>query len=155
MTEPAEEITLGDVVPSDIPAFPALLAQLGYPADEEVIPARIQKISWGGGRVIVARKGERVAGFVALAFLPQIHHDDPLCRITALVVDEAARGAGIGRRLVAEAERIARHHGCQRMEVTSADHRKVAHDFYAGLGYAEKRKRFFKTLGTEAGRLAG
>ena len=86
-------ITLGDVVPADIPAFPALLAQLGYPADEEAIPARIQKISWGGGRVIVARDEERVAGFLTLAFLPQIHHDDPLCRITALVVDEAARGA--------------------------------------------------------------
>ncbi len=143
-------VIVGDVLPADIPAFPALLAQLGYPADEEAVTARIQKIAWGGGRVIVARDDEHVAGFLTLAFLPQIHHDDPLCRITALVVDEAARGGGIGRQLVAEAERIACQHGCLRIEVTSADHRKGAHGFYQALGYAEKRKRFFKNLGEEA-----
>lgn len=139
-------MTLGDIVDSDIQALPPLLAQLGYPAEATQVERRVAGILRAGARLVVARDGSRPVGVLALAFLPQIHHDDPLCRITALVVDESARGAGVGRRLVAEAERIALESGCQRIEVTSADHRAAAHAFYFALGYAEKRKRFMKLL---------
>jgi GNAT superfamily N-acetyltransferase len=139
-------LTLGDVVAADLPAFPALLAQLGYPAEPEALPGRIERIRAGGGRVVVAREGDEVLGLVALAFIPLVHHEQPLARISALVVAEAARGRGVGRRLVAEAERIARAAGCTRIEVTSADHRAAAHAFYLALGYAEKRRRFLKSL---------
>ncbi len=137
---------LGDCAAADLPALRALLVQLGYPTDAAALPGRLARIREAGGRVLVAREGEAVLGLVALAFLPLVHHEAPLCRMTALVVAEQARGRGVGRRLVAEAERIARERGCERVEVTSADHRAAAHAFYLALGYAEKPKRFVKVL---------
>ncbi len=139
-------LTLGDAVAADLPAFPELLAQLGYPTDPAALPGRVERIRAGGGRVLVARAGDRVLGLIALAFLPLIHHERPLARISALVVDQAARGRGVGRRLVAEVERIARAAGCDRIEVMSANHRAAAHAFYGALGYTEKPKRFVKAL---------
>lgn len=139
-------ILLGDVAPSDLPALPDLLAQLGYPSGGDAVAARIPRILDAGGRVLVAREEGDVLGVIAMAFMPLLHHDDELCRITALVVADRARGRGIGKALVAEAERIARGRGCLRIEVTSADHRTGAHAFYLALGYDEKRKRFLKRL---------
>jgi GNAT superfamily N-acetyltransferase len=81
--------------------------------------------------------------------------------LTALVVREPSRGQGIGHRLVAAAEEIARGRGCRRIEVTSAEHRTDAHDFYRHLGYAETSRRFIKHIPevgedvTEGRKLAG
>ena len=142
----ATVIQLGDVAAADIPDLPELLDQLGYPSDADAIAARVQRIGDAGGRVLVAREDDEVLGVMALEFLALLHHDDDLCRITALVVADRARGRGVGRRLVAEAERIARAHRCGRIEVTSAEHRAAAHAFYLALGYHEQRKRFLKHL---------
>jgi GNAT superfamily N-acetyltransferase len=48
--------------------------------------------------------------------------------------------------LVEAVEGWARQHGCDVIEVTSGNQRVDAHRFYEGLGYAEKRKRFVKSL---------
>ena len=142
----ATMIRLGDVTAADIPALPELLEQLGYPSAPDAVAARIGRIGDASGRVLVARQEDEVLGVMALEFLALLHHDDDLCRITALVVADRARGRGVGRRLVAEAERIARERRCLRIEVTSAEHRAAAHAFYLALGYDEKRKRFLKHL---------
>ncbi len=137
---------LGDALPADFAAFPGLLAQLGYPAEPEAIAPRIQRIRDAGGRVVVARRGEAVVGLMALAFLPLVHHDMDILRVSALVVAGHARGTGVGRRLMQLAEQIANEHGCSRVEVTSAEHRYPAHAFYRNLGYSERPRRFVKQL---------
>ncbi len=140
------DLYLGDAIPSDFAAFPGLLAQLGYPSEPATIAPRVDRVRAGGGRVIVARRGETVLGLMTLAFIPLVHHDGGLCRVSALVVAGHARGRGIGRRLMALAEQIAREHQCSRVEVTSAEHRVSAHAFYRSLGYAERPRRFVKQL---------
>jgi len=140
------DLLLGDAAPSDIAAFPALLAQLGYPSEGASLAPRLERVRAAGGRVIVARRGEAVLGLMALSFIPLIHHEADLCRVSALVVAGHARGAGIGRRLMALAEQIAHDHGCSRVEVTSAEHRVSAHAFYHNLGYADRPRRFTKQL---------
>jgi ribosomal protein S18 acetylase RimI-like enzyme len=67
-------------------------------------------------------------------------------RITALAVDPAAHGLGIGRRLVEEGERLCREAGFARIEVTSGATHVPAYDFYRHLGYADHGLRFAKTL---------
>ncbi|HEX9109012.1 MAG TPA: GNAT family N-acetyltransferase, partial [Longimicrobiales bacterium] len=99
-----------------------------------------------GGRLLVAHSGEQPLALAAVAFLPLLHHDDELCRITALVVAGHARGHGIGRQLVEAVERLALERGCLRLEVTSADHRAPAHAFYRNLGFSEHPRRFIKQL---------
>jgi GNAT superfamily N-acetyltransferase len=68
-------------------------------------------------------------------------------RITALVVAEDARGHGLGRRLLREAERFARACGAQRLEISSGIQRTGAHAFYLECGYTESGRRFVRPLG--------
>ncbi|HYV66355.1 MAG TPA: GNAT family N-acetyltransferase, partial [Myxococcales bacterium] len=56
------------------------------------------------------------------------------------------RGTGVGRDLVAVAEAFARDCGCERLELTSAAHRREAHRFYEKLGYSPRPVRFTKDL---------
>jgi GNAT superfamily N-acetyltransferase len=63
-----------------------------------------------------------------------------------MVVADGCRSRGIGGTLLASAEAIARDAGCERIEVTSADARTRAHDFYRRLGYVERPRRFIRYL---------
>lgn len=59
--------------------------------------------------------------------------------IMGLVVDPAARRHGIGRKLVAEAERWASARGLRELAVRSNAARDAAHPFYEELGYGRKK----------------
>ncbi len=85
-------------------------------------------------------------GVAHIFFVPVAHDSAPWCRITALVVDEAQRGRGVGRALVGAAEEAARKAGCSRIEATSALHRTEAHRFYERLDYARSSAHFLKRL---------
>jgi GNAT superfamily N-acetyltransferase len=54
----------------------------------------------------------------------------------ALVVDERARGAGVGRELVASAEAWAVARGCRRLTVATRITRERAHRFYLREGFS-------------------
>ena len=58
------------------------------------------------------------------------------CEILGLVVDGRRRRGGIGRRLVAEAERWAASRGLRQMSVRSNVVREESHPFYEAQGYA-------------------
>jgi GNAT superfamily N-acetyltransferase len=85
----------------------------------------------------------------ALAVLPFFERPGRWGRVVALVVDERARGLGVGRRLLAATEQAAVARGCVRMEITSSRRRTGAHAFYRSLGYADRCEdsaRFLKDL---------
>ena len=86
-------------------------------------------------------------GVLSLHWMPLLHRDKPLGRVTVLVVDEAARGQSIGSKLVAEGERVLREAaGCSAVEVTSNVRRAEAHDFYRSLGYGQPSAYFRRGL---------
>jgi len=133
--------------PGDEPAVAGLLTELGLPTDAAAVRARLD--TFGGdprAHVLVAERADRVVGVLGLHRIPLFHRAGDLARITVLVVAGGHRGQGIGRSLVEAAERIARETRCWRVEVTSAMYLGQAHGFYERLGFAEKRRRFFKDL---------
>jgi ribosomal protein S18 acetylase RimI-like enzyme len=67
-------------------------------------------------------------------------------RITGLAVMAEGRRAGVGRRLVEEAERYFASLGLTRVEVTSGPAHERAHPFYRHLGYRDEGIRFAKSL---------
>jgi Acetyltransferases len=52
-----------------------------------------------------------------------------------VVVDEAARGQGVGEALSREAQRIATEAGAESLRLTSRSHRAAAHRLYERLGF--------------------
>ena len=124
-----------------------LFEQLGHPQTEDALRGRLANVlADPRADVLVAEDGGALVGAATYFFVPVAHDTRPWCRITTLVVDEAHRGHGIGRMLVAAAETAARDAACSRIEATSALHRTGAHRFYEGLGYGQTSAHFLKRL---------
>ena len=75
-----------------------------------------------------------------------MHADEPAAWLTALVVEEEARGQGVGSALVARAEEWAIKHGALRISLTSALHRESAHEFYKARDYEHTGVRLTKVF---------
>jgi N-acetylglutamate synthase-like GNAT family acetyltransferase len=136
---------------ADAAAIAVLLAELGYATAVAEVERRLAALQTGRSAVLVAEHAGEVAGVLTLSMVPVLHEPGDWCRVTALVVADAARRRGLARALVSEAEAIARSHGCGRIEVTSALRRDGAHDFYRGMGFGQVSEHFLKALAAPGG----
>ena len=134
MTHEAD-LTLRLAMPSDAPAIATLFTDEGYPAGPSDIVGRLDHFGDERSRVIVAEHEGSILGFIAVHAMPRFEHDDWIVRILALVVDAGARERGIGRALMAEAERLGHELGAAFVELTAGHHRPEARHLYESLGY--------------------
>src|ERR1700761_6310792 len=119
----------------DAAAATRLCAELGYPAEELAVLARVGQIAGDPNRaVLVVCVDDAVVGWIDLSVEYQLQ-SEPAALIGGLVVSEAARGQGIGRQLCEAAEAWARGRGIARMRVRSNAIRGRAHAFYLRDGY--------------------
>lgn len=128
-------VTLRPATAADADRIAALFTEEGYPAGASDIVARLERFGSPFSTVLVADHEGDVLGFIALHVLPRFEHDDRIVRILALVVDPGVRERGIGRLLMAEAERMATEVGAAFVEVTAGHHRPEARHLYEALGY--------------------
>ena len=131
----ASAISVRPATAADAPAIAALFTDEGYPAGPTDIATRLARFDSPQSRVVVAEHDGATLGFIAVHALPRFEHDDWILRILALVVDAAARERGVGRGLMAEAERIGSELGAAFVELTAAHHRPEARHLYESLGY--------------------
>jgi ribosomal protein S18 acetylase RimI-like enzyme len=129
------QITLRPARPSDAVAIATLFTDEGYPAGPSDILARLEHFNTPQSRVVVAEHDEVILGFIAVHAMARFEHDDWILRILALVVDAGARERGVGRSLMAEAERIGLELGAAFVELTAGHHRPEARHLYESLGY--------------------
>jgi GNAT superfamily N-acetyltransferase len=134
MTDQAT-ILLRPAVPDDAETIASLFTDEGYPAGTSDIVTRLERFASPHARVIVAEHDGALLGFIAVHALPRFEHDDWIVRILALVVDAGARERGVGRTLMAEAERVGREIGAAFVELTAGHHRPEARQLYESLGY--------------------
>ncbi|MFL5673432.1 MAG: GNAT family N-acetyltransferase [Chloroflexota bacterium] len=134
MTDQAT-IQLRRAASTDAESIATLFTDEGYPAGPSDIVARLDRFATDDAQVIVAEHEDALLGFIAFAALPRFEHDDTIVRIVALVVDAGARERGVGRTLMAEAERIGRERGAAFIELTAGHHRPEARQLYESLGY--------------------
>ncbi|HEX5353216.1 MAG TPA: GNAT family N-acetyltransferase [Rhodanobacteraceae bacterium] len=132
--------------PADAEALAGLSGQLGYPADAPAISRRLARVDRGVVLVAVGRQGA-VCGF-AHAAPRRLLIADPFVELAGLVVDETARGSGVGAALLAAVEAWAREQGFASVRVRSNVVREHAHRFYSREGYIEKKRQvvFVKRL---------
>ena len=134
-----------------MPRLALLLGQLGYPATEQDVRDRLAYWTDDPASALfaVADDQDRLLGVAALHVTPILEITGKFGRLVALVVDDAARGRGVGSMLMAAVEERARAAGCLFLEVTSSQHREQAHRFYEGRGYRDTRdrsRRFLRPL---------
>ncbi|HVG93593.1 MAG TPA: GNAT family N-acetyltransferase [Planctomycetota bacterium] len=120
---------------SDAKRIAALAQQLGYPVPVTTVHQRLVLLDPAEHAIgVAARMKEGVIGWVEVC-LEETLTSGRRCRVTGLVVDQAARRQGVGRALLGWAERWARTHGCDELYLTTNEQRQEAHAFYERLGW--------------------
>ena len=134
-------------VEQDAEALSLLLHQLRHPFSAKEIRDQLEKINAEGAlTVLVAEADNEVCGVLALQISLQLHEKAMLARIVDLCVRDTRRGKGVGRKLVAAAEILAREKNCRKLEVTANNFREPAHRFYQQSGMISTHRYFAKPL---------
>ena len=86
---------------------------------------------------IVACSGARIVGYAAIAQRTPFVSNRHIGQLRAIVVDRQARRAGVGRGLLAEAERAARARGFEALRLTVMATNEQAIALYRKAGWSE------------------
>ena len=131
-----------EAVADDLAAVVSLLADdpLGVGReDSDLRPYRaaFDAMQAGAGNVlVVGETGGRVVACFQIALIAGLSRRAAIrAQVEGVRVASALRGRGLGRALMAEAERRARAGGATLMQLTSDRARDAAHAFYEGCGF--------------------
>ena len=133
--------------PGDAARLTDLLGQLGYdhPPDR-IADFLVRTETEATTEVFVAEQGGQVIGLMSLVHFYYFPLTSQICRITALVVDEAERSGGVGTALVDHALARAGEAGCLGLEVTTSTDRITAQAYDRKLGFTKPSYRYYKPL---------
>ena len=141
---PAKSIRM-PIVPATVEDIPALcrLLSLLFTQEAEFTPdpdaqarglARIITAP-GTGEILVAREGGEVLGMVNLLYTVSTALGAPVALLEDMVVAAAARGGGVGSRLLEHAIATARARGCRRITLLTDIDNHSARRFYERQGF--------------------
>jgi GNAT superfamily N-acetyltransferase len=126
-----------------------LCGQLGYPAQTHEVERRFDTLAkLDDAQVFVAENASgRVVGWIHV-YIVHFVDSDAQGELGGFVIADGMRGKGVGRALLAAAERWTLQAGCQAVRVRSQIMREAAHGFYEHLGYAyvKTQKNFHKVI---------
>lgn len=126
--EPATEVT-----PELLEALATLIPQLNPDLAVPTAESLGAVFADPAARLLVAREGPKIVGTAMVVVYPT-----PLrlkARIEDVVVDEGARGRGVGKALVTECISAARSLGAHVVELQSARSREAANRLYPRMGF--------------------
>jgi ribosomal protein S18 acetylase RimI-like enzyme len=92
--------------------------------------------------LLVARDGETITGTLTLIVFPI--PTGQRAWIEDVVVDDGARGHGIGRALTEAALDVAREHGARTIDLTSRPSREGANAMYLNLGFEQRATNVYR-----------
>ncbi len=133
---------LRDVTTEAVEAFGRLLPQLSAsaaPLDRESLGAILEA---SANTVLIARADGVINGALTLVMFPI--PTGLRAWIEDVVVDQSARGQGIGEALSLEALRLARAAGARTVDLTSRPSRTAAGRLYQRVGFTERESRLYR-----------
>jgi GNAT superfamily N-acetyltransferase len=128
-------ISIRRMTVEDIPASQHLLSQFGCPMDISEVRRRFDAVARADDQTVMAAADDgRLVALCHLYAPPSV--DEPSeAVVQALMVDQASRGLGVGKLMMAAAEAWAAVCGCRSVTLGSDVWRPDAHTFYESLGY--------------------
>src|SRR6201992_167105 len=124
---------IADITDDNLAAVNRLTPQLARSAPPLTAEGLKQIVAWDGNRLLIARSGDQVVGMLTLVTFPI--PTGLRAWIEDVVVDETARGQGVGAALTEEAVRRARTVGARTVDLTSRPTRQAANRLYERLGF--------------------
>lgn len=123
------------------------MGELGYETTSDEMRARLKSILPDARySTFVAKIGTELCGMIGTLTHLSHEHNDLSGKIVALVVSKEQRRSGVGRALIAAAEKDFAKRKVTRVTLTTRFERDAAHRFYEALGYSRTGFRFAKNL---------
>jgi N-acetylglutamate synthase-like GNAT family acetyltransferase len=133
----------------DIPDLGILFSDLsGHTVPEEDVLNRLRWVETSAiDKLYVYEEDRHVLGALAFRIRENIEERSRYGEISVLIIKEEARNSGIGRKLMAFAEKRAKDLNCKGTWLVSGFGREEeAHKFYKTLGYTINGYRFVKPV---------
>jgi ribosomal protein S18 acetylase RimI-like enzyme len=141
------DLTIRAAEINDAAALAQLMCALGYETTKSEMQMRLERIATDERyRTFVAVRDGKVCGMIGTLTSLSYEHNDLGGRILALVILRTMRRHGIGRALIATAERDFAQRGIRRIALNTRLAREDAYKFYEALGYKRNGWRFVKQL---------
>ncbi len=128
-------ITVRPVDERDVAAARTLLGQLGYSLELAEVRRRLDAVSAAPGHGVFIAEADGTPVALLHVFERPALEKPPEAVVQSVVVDRGDRGRGIGRQMMAFAERWARERGLASVILASRIDRGDSHAFYTRLGY--------------------
>jgi len=125
-----------------VAAFARLIPQLSATTSPPGRTALAEIVGSPAVTLLVARSGGSIIGTLTLAMFPI--PTGFRAWIEDVVVDEAARGKGVGEALTSEAIALAHAAGARTVDLTSRPSRKAAGRLYERAGFEERETRVYR-----------
>lgn len=135
--------------PADLEVLAELMGYLGYPTTIEVMQSRMARVESNPDYyTFVAVCDNVVVGMAGVQQRMNYETDDRVTYISALVVNPAYQGRGVGTKLISYVEDWAISERSTILYLTSGikEERKRAHEFYKRYGFDLTGYRFVKKL---------
>jgi ribosomal protein S18 acetylase RimI-like enzyme len=133
---------LGEVTDEVVEAFGVLLPQLSSSARAADRAVLERVVGSAATTLLIARFDGKIAGTLSLVMFPI--PTGLRAWIEDVIVDQAARGQGIGQILTVEALRIAEEAGARTVDLTSRASREAAGRLYERVGFESRSTRFYR-----------
>jgi ribosomal protein S18 acetylase RimI-like enzyme len=133
---------LDEVTDEVVEAFGHLLPQLSRSAQPLDAASLAAIVASPSVTVLVARGDGRIIGSLTLAMFPL--PTGLRAWIEDVVVDESARGQGVGAALTQEALRVAREAGARTVDLTTRPSREAAGRLYERAGFQQRETRVYR-----------
>jgi ribosomal protein S18 acetylase RimI-like enzyme len=131
-----------DVTDEIVNVLGRLLPQLSRSAESLDRAAVTNIVGCPANTVFVARGDDGIVGMLTLVMFPL--PSGLRARIEDVVVDESARGQGVGRALTESAIQAAHRRGARTLDLTSRADRTAANRLYERLGFRPRESRVYR-----------
>jgi ribosomal protein S18 acetylase RimI-like enzyme len=136
-----DEVTIRKAIASDAKNIAYLASQMGKELDEKTAKERIEGfLERDNELLLIAEKGNQPLGCVSM-FANYEVLSGIQAKVDIIVVDAAARGLGVGRILMNEAEKWAKEKGSKSIKLVSNVKRLESHKFYEKIGYTKTKEQ--------------